>query len=225
MGRLFDMDSPVMRFLNMLADLLILNFLMIICCIPVITAGAAFTGLHYVLLKMVRGEEGYLLKGFFKSFARNFRQATILWLILLLITTVFAADFIALAYSGLEFPKPLAIMILALAVIVLMAAFYIFPLLSHFDNTVKYTIRNAFLIAGFNLPKTILIVIVNMIPAALIWFWAYGIVFAFMFGFSVPAYISAFLYSGIFKRLEPEGEAASDYDFSIEVNEEEGKSD
>ena len=63
MGKIFEMDSPVMRFLNRLGDLMILNFLMIVCCIPVVTAGAAFTAMHYVLLKIVRGEEGYLLRG------------------------------------------------------------------------------------------------------------------------------------------------------------------
>ena len=66
MGRIFDMDSPVMRFLTVMADLMILNILTIICCIPIITAGASLTGLHYVLLKMARNEEGYIVKSFFK---------------------------------------------------------------------------------------------------------------------------------------------------------------
>ena len=84
MGKIFDMDSPVMRVLNRVGDLLILNVLMIVCCIPVITAGAAFTAMHYVLLKIVRGEEGYLIRGFFKSFRSNFRQATLIWLLSLI---------------------------------------------------------------------------------------------------------------------------------------------
>ena len=76
MGRFLDMDSPLMRVLNRVGDLMILNILMIICCIPVITVGAACTGMHYVLLKMVRDREGYLVRGFFKSFVMNFKQAT-----------------------------------------------------------------------------------------------------------------------------------------------------
>ena len=46
MGKFFDLDSPVMRFLNRLSDMLILNILMIICCIPVITVGASVTAMH-----------------------------------------------------------------------------------------------------------------------------------------------------------------------------------
>ena len=58
MGKFFDMDSPIMRFLNRVGDLMILNLLMIVCCIPVITVGAAFTAQHYVLLKIVRDGVG-----------------------------------------------------------------------------------------------------------------------------------------------------------------------
>ena len=105
MGKIFDMDSPVMRFLNRVADLLMLNILMIFCCIPVITIGASFTAMHYVILKMVRGEEGYLFRGFFKSFVRNFKQATLIWLIMLLAMAVVIGDSLILKYSMVEFPK------------------------------------------------------------------------------------------------------------------------
>ena len=68
MGKFFDMDSPVMRTLNKVADLMWLNILTLVCCLPVITAGASITAMHYVLLKMVRNEESYITKDFFKSF-------------------------------------------------------------------------------------------------------------------------------------------------------------
>ena len=71
MGRLFNLDNPVMNALNKLADLIILNFLTMICCIPIFTIGASATALHYVALKIVRDEETYIIKGFFKSFRQN----------------------------------------------------------------------------------------------------------------------------------------------------------
>ncbi|MBO5999901.1 MAG: YesL family protein, partial [Lachnospiraceae bacterium] len=71
MGNLFSMDSPLMKVLSRVADLLILNLLTVVCCIPVITAGAAFSAMYYVLLKMVRGEEGYIVKQYFKAFKEN----------------------------------------------------------------------------------------------------------------------------------------------------------
>lgn len=221
MGKFFDMDSPVMRFLNRVGDLMILNFLMIVCCIPIITAGAAFTAMHYVLLKIVRGEEGYLVRGFFKSFRSNFKQATLIWLLMLLVVAVYVGDTWIFNYSGLVFPKALIIAVVAVAILLLMAAVYVFPLLARFENSVKNTLKNAMLLTFANLPKTILMMACYILPFVLGYFSTYALLFVIMFGISAPAYAAAWIYSGIFKKLEPEAEkVASDLEFSLKMDEE-----
>lgn len=223
MGKIFDMDSPFMRFLNRVADLLILNILVMICCIPIITVGAAMTAMHYVLLKIVRNEEGYLLKGFFKSFVRNFKQATLAWLLMLVVIAVYVGDSLIFNYSGVEFPKALVIAVIAVGVIALMIAVYIFPLIARFENTTKNTFRNAAILAFANLPRTIAMVFFYVLPLIISYFSAYSQLFIFLFGISLPAYGAAWMYSSIFKRFEPETEEVLDEDFSInvEVGEEE----
>ncbi len=218
MGKIFDMDSPVMRFLNRVADLLMLNILMIFCCIPVITIGASFTAMHYVILKMVRGEEGYLFRGFFKSFVRNFKQATLIWLIMLLAMAVFIGDSLIFKYSMVEFPKILVTAVLAVGIIMLLVGMYVFPLLSRFENTIRNTIKNAAILMLANLPKTLLMAFFYVAPLIIGYFSTYSYIFIFMFGISVPAYGAAWLYSGIFKKLEPESEETSDLDFTIDTN-------
>ncbi|MCM1086573.1 MAG: DUF624 domain-containing protein [Muribaculaceae bacterium] len=220
MDKIFSLDSPVMRFLGRMSDLLILNFLVMVCCIPVITAGAAFTGMYYVLMKTVRGEEGYLVSGFFKSFKQNFKQATALWLLILLFIVVCVGDILVFKYSTLEFPQFLQVTMIAVAILVAMVAVYIFPVLARFDNTTKNTIRNAFFMSIMNLPKTILIVLLLCSPVVVAMLSPYLGAFVFMFGISLPAYASAYFFSGIFKRFEPEEEVeASDYEFSINTDE------
>ena len=76
MGRLLGLDSPPMKIMGKFADLICLNFLALFCCIPIITIGASMTALHYVALKIVRDEEAYITRSFFKSFKENFKQAT-----------------------------------------------------------------------------------------------------------------------------------------------------
>ena len=93
MSSLFNMDSPIMRFLSRVCDIMILNILCIVFCIPIITAGASVTAMYTVTLKMVRGEESYIFKGFLKAFKENFKQSTIIWLILLVIGALLAFDF------------------------------------------------------------------------------------------------------------------------------------
>ncbi|HBI59822.1 MAG TPA: hypothetical protein DDY31_01200 [Lachnospiraceae bacterium] len=219
MGRFLDMDSPVMRVLNRVGDLMIMNFLMIICCIPVITAGAAFTAMHYVLLKIVRGQEGYLIKGFFKSFKENFRQATLIWLLMLVVIAVYVGDSLIFNYSALTFPKPLVIAVVAVAVLLAMMAVYVFPLQARFENSVKNTLKNAMILAFANLPKTLLMLVCYILPLVIGYFSTYALLFIFLFGISAPAYAAAWIYSGIFKKLEPETEEVSDLEFSLKIDE------
>lgn len=221
MGRLFDMDSPIMRFLGRVADLLMLNILMMICCIPVITIGAAFTAMHYVLLKMVRGEEGYLFRGFFKSFRQNFKQATLIWLVMLAVIAIYVCDSVIINYSGIEFPRAVVIAVAAVGFVIFLIGMYVFPVLARFDNTIRNTIRNAAILMFANLPKTLLMVFVYALPLVIVYFSTYSLLFIFMFGITVPAYAAACLYSGVFKRFEPESELASDLDFSIDAGWEE----
>ena len=77
------MDNKFFVFMGRVADLMILNILCIICCIPIITIGASVTAMYYVTLKMTRNEESYIVRSFFKSFKENFKQATVIWLVAL----------------------------------------------------------------------------------------------------------------------------------------------
>lgn len=210
MNKIFDIDSPAMRFLTKVADLMILNILVIICSLPIITIGASMTGLHYVLLKMVRNEDGYIARAFFKSFKENFKQATLVWLVILIFLFIFVGDLLIFNYSGIEFPNALKIVLFALVIFVSMIIAYVFPVLSRFENTVWNTMKNAMFMSILSFPKTVLMLIMYAVPVAVAYFLPIGIPLVFMFGISVPSYLSAMLYSGTFKKFEPEEEAVVD---------------
>ena len=78
---IFKFESPVMQFIGKVADFILLNLLTIVCSLPIITFGAAYTAKYYVSMKIVRGEEGTLFKSYFKSFKENFKQSTIISII------------------------------------------------------------------------------------------------------------------------------------------------
>jgi len=216
MDKIFNLESPIMRVLSRITDLVWLNILTMICCIPVVTIGAALTAQHYVVLKMVRDEEGYVAQSFFKSFKSNLKQATCIWLIFLVFIAMFAVDIYIFLYSGMEFPKPMVVIVCAFAVVVLMVGTYVFPVLSKFDNTVKNTILNAFKIAIVNLPKTVVMMILCVTPAIMLMFSLRTVPIVFLLGFSGIAYLCAMIYSGIFKKFEPEEEEEN---FTVELTE------
>ena len=70
---LFNMDNAFWRTMGKIADLIILNILFIICCIPIVTIGASYTALYTVMLKLVKNEEPYIFRGFFK--VRSYSRA------------------------------------------------------------------------------------------------------------------------------------------------------
>ena len=88
MDSFFNPEGSVMRALSRVADLAILNVLWLVCSIPVVTMGASTTAFYSISMKMVRDEESYIIRGFFKAFKENFKQSLIVWLIFLLVTSV-----------------------------------------------------------------------------------------------------------------------------------------
>ena len=222
MGKLFDLDSPLMRFLNRMADLLWLNFLTLLLVIPVVTAGAAFTALHFTCLKLVRGEEGYITKDYFRSFKQNFGQATIIWLIALLTAGILVFDFWYMFFSG-EVEKVNTFVsagLMVAAVLYIFTLVFIFPVQSHFINPVRKTIKNAFLLSMMVLPRTLLMLLLWVVPALVMYFIQPAFLLTILFWFSVPAYFGAMIYNKTFKRFEPEQKDTND-DFTWSVSSDE----
>lgn len=201
--KIFDLDGPLMRAMGRMADLLVLNLLMVICCIPIVTAGAAFTALHYMSLKLVRNEESYIIRGYFKSFVQNFRQATIIWLLTLLAYGILIGDIYIVSHLE-NFSVIMKVVILMVGVVVIFASTFVFPVLSKFDNPVFRTIKNSFVISVWQFPKTVLMFVLNWIPWVILLFYLQLLPISTLFGFSFSAYCSAFLYNKFFKRLEVE---------------------
>ena len=200
--KLFDLDSPLMQALGKMADLMWLNILTFICCIPIITIGPALTAMHYMALKMARNEECYITRGYFKSFKQNFRQATLIWLILLFVILVIIGDFYIMRSSGISFHIVLQVVITVVAVLVLFTGMFVFPVLAKFDNTIWRTFKNAFLMSIMQFHKTILMIILSVLPVVLFFVSMRLTPIVFLFGMSVPAWLSAKLYNKFFKRLE-----------------------
>ena len=200
--KLFDLDSPLMQFLNKVADMMWLNILTLICCIPIITVGPALTALHYMALKMARNEECYITRDYFKSFKLNLRQGILIWLIQLVVIVLLIGDFLILNYSAINFGQPMKIILMVVSIVVLFTFTFVYPVLAKFDNTVLRTIKNAFFIGILQFPKTILMMILSVVPAVLFVTAPQIIPVVFLFGFSAPAWVSAKLYNKFFRNLE-----------------------
>lgn len=157
MGKFFNPDSPLMRFMTKVADLIILNILFLVTCLPVFTIGAALTGLYAVTLKMVRDQEGSITKSYFHAFRQNFRQATLLWLAVLALAVIFLLDIRVLNAVATDWAMGLKFAVEAVGVLALAVVQYLFPLVAKFEATLGTHVKNACLLALAYLPKTALL--------------------------------------------------------------------
>lgn len=197
--KIFDMDNPLMQGLSTAAYLMILNFLTVICCLPVVTAGASLTALHDVMRDMVRHEETYPAKMFFDSFRRNLKAGSLMGLIFIAAAVLILFNY----YAAAAFLPPFRFVSLALGIIVLAVSFYAFSLLARFENTVRGTLKNAVLLTAGCFPQT------AAVTAFTIAFYLAALRFttviapvALMFGISLPVYVSALLLNNTLERME-----------------------
>lgn len=201
MNRLLTPDNPVMQFITKIVNAVYLNILWFLCSLPIFTIGASTTALYYVTLKMVKNEEGNITKSFFRSFRKNFKQGTFIWLILLCLGIILGVDGYVLYHMRFEnvfWTVCTAAFIVALAAyaIILM---YIFPLLSRFNNTTAAMFKNSIMIGMRFLLCTILM-------AAIYFAMAFVIINIFtpavVFGEGLCAFLCSYLLSNILLMCE-----------------------
>lgn len=202
------MDSPLMRFLTKIADLMVLNILFCVTSIPLITIGASWTALYSVTLKMVRDEEGSVSRSYFRSFRQNFRQATLLWLGVLVVLTLLVLDIRVLnGMAGGTAPGLLRVGVEILALLGIMVLQYLFPSLARFEASLADTLKNACMMALAHLPKTAL-----MTAAAVGAVWitlinnttiAIGLMVWPLIGFSLMAFGNSGILRKIFDNYVP----------------------
>ena len=215
MGRFFNLDSPVMVALTKMADLIIVNLLAFFCCLPIITVGASMTALHYVVLKIVRDEECYIVRSFFKSFKQNFKQATIINLIMLLIGLILYVDLnVSKAMQG-GAGQIFHVIFMAFVLIYFILFLYVYPVLARFYNTIKNTIKNALFMAIRHLPYTVVMVLIAVCPLLLLLVKSYQIqstlfVLFLLMGFALIAYCNSYFLAKIFDNYMPKEEAGQE---------------
>lgn len=223
MDRIFNMDNKFFTFMGRVADLILLNIIFLLSCIPIVTIGASITAMYYVTLKMARNEDSYIFRSFVKSFKQNFKQSTIIWLILLAVGALLFVDFNIMEQAGSEGVfKAVYLGLYLLLLFFGMVFAYIFPLLSRFDNTVKNTFLNALKMAIAHFPYTVLILAITYVPMFLT--LNYGVVLvygAFVWiaaGFAVTSFLNAKIFTKIFARYIPETEEVNDLDWRLDEN-------
>ena len=205
MKRFFGMNTKLYRFFAFVWNMMVVNLLTLLCCLPVITAGASLTAMHSVMLAMVRGEEGYVSRMFRDSFKSNLKQSTVLWLAFAALFASYRFDWYMAVHNPDVFGTPVRYGILILAILTFMLFQMVFPLQSHFENRAVITVKNALILTVSFFPRVLVMTLVWVIPYEILTHSLILIPVVLMLGFAFPGFVMAKLYEPIFRRLEPEG--------------------
>ncbi len=222
MKKLLDYENPLFQFLSRVGDLMMLNVLFLVCCVPVVTIGAAVTAMCRVDQGYVTGREPGMFKTFFHSFKTNFKQATIAWLILALVLACLVCDILIInGYLTGTAARVLRLVIIGFIVIVLAVASYLFPLLARYENTLRQHLQNAAILSIGKLPRTVVMVVLNALPVIIfllsVTTFFKTLAFWVIIGFSVMNFLDCYLLRPVLAELEkpkdqPEQEEADETD-------------
>ena len=214
MRNLFNYENPFIQFLVRVGDLIILNVLFILCSAPVVTLGASITALHRVTQNMLFEQEEPLLKAFFRAFRQNFKQSTLAWLVELVVIVSLVCDvLLVMAYFNGGLAKAMYILVAVLAILVAGVYAYLMPLIARYENGMRQQVNNAVVLAIIKLPKTLLLVFLNLLPVILVLIsvpvFVQTLIFWVVIGFAFVSFIESSILKPVFQQLEKGNESVT----------------
>ena len=171
---LFDIENPVMRYILKIFDCMCLSILWLVCCLPILTAGAATTALYATVYRYLRKDEGHLMRTFLGAFRENWKRSTFVWLVLLAAGILLGADMLVFRTMALQgqFLGKLYWVILLLIGVWITWLVYAFAYCARFHGSVKDVLRGSALLMLLHplraltvfLPTAAGVLVVCMVP-------------------------------------------------------------
>ena len=212
---LLDNESLFGRIMTRCGIVIAANLMFVLFSLPVVTGGAAWVALCHVMLKTLRGD-GVInpFKQFWIGFRNNFKQATLYWVVLLLLVVMGAMNVrLCTQFGGLFTYVKYAVYALGAAALVL--TIYLFPTMAAFADTLPHLLRNALYFAIKRPLKLIVILFFNVFPFVLTYSDPQTLpLYAFLWttcGFGLVALLEATLLLSEFKPFLPEVDACGDF--------------
>lgn len=201
MKGLIDPNSKLFSLLTKLVLLMELNLLVVLCCLPVVTVGAALSSMHAVMLKIYRDEEKKVAADFFHAMKSNLKNGTVLWLLFLAFIGVLVAAWAVVANTNPAGAVYVVFVLLLIAVLGILYLNWALILQSRYVYTVGQCLRNA-LLAWMKYPGSTFVYLVSIAVPVLLCLSLKVWPIVLMFGITLPHFISTTLYSRVFDQME-----------------------
>ncbi len=206
MNGLFSLDSKLMQYLGLVADMMIVNILFLLCCIPIVTIGPALSGLYASMRQLAdKEDDNSNIKAFFKGFKNGFAQICAANLIMMVIDGILAYTIlmcISYADSGV-FVHWMYPVIAAVPVLILHSLMPVFH--SQFSCTFSQLFRNVWILMITHPLHALITGILTWLPAGLFLFapdlFVRSSMILLTVYFSLSSYAIVLLFRKSFKKL------------------------
>ena len=194
---LFKPDSGLMITMNQLTDCIFLSLFWILGCFPVVTIGTSFAALYDSVYQGFRRGDKHPWQRFASTFKENWKDGIVPTVLFLAVLAALVKGLIKVwnaavygqisfaVFSGAAFAGVLAVGILSV----------LFPMLSRFENPLGALLKNTVFLAMANLPRTLVLGMVNTLCA----FLCIRYVFPLFFLPALAALIDTLLIEPMFK--------------------------
>ena len=202
MQKIFSTDGLIYGGMERLYQVLLLNVIFIISCLPLFTIGAAISAAYGTAYKLTEHKEGVLYKTYWHQFKQNFPPATKMWLLIIAIVggMLFALPYFRYLIVG---NKVAYYMVMVGLTFIILLSLYLFPLIARFENTLAATITNAMILSLKHLPISIILFFVSVGGLFLLPVYLPKLLFAWLFiGFGSVFFINAKLLLKVFSQYE-----------------------
>lgn len=154
---MYQEQHIIIRILTHIFDFILLNILWLLTSIPIVTLGTATAALYSVMMSVVEKKEGYIIKDYWKAFCRNFKQSTVVWILLLFLGACLWFDLTFIGVVPGLFRQIGTVVLGAVLIFYFMECIFVFPLIAKFENSTGNMIKNALLIPVSRLPYALMI--------------------------------------------------------------------
>lgn len=202
MESVFNPDNPFSTFINKVSDLIVINILTLLCCLPVFSIGAALTAMYSSLYKLHKAEDIPIVRHFFRTFKENFKIATLLWLLDLLLLAVLGIDFYLIYATDILTVYLLKVLVYIVTILFFTIIIWEFVLLSRYRDGVGKILINSLCVGLANIGKTILMVLSMLVPVVCFFLSRITIPLVLALGIAMGGYLQTMVFSKVFHALE-----------------------
>ena len=202
----FDTDNFLMRFCEKVLDIVTVNLLFVVSCLPIVTIGVAKISLYQTIFEVKTSRRVPVFKTYMRAFKQNLKlglQLGLLELGIFLISVVDLSLFWSQTGIAFQLIKAICLGILIFLTLVMLASY---PIAARYELAWKEVLQKGLLLVSFNFPWFFLMLAILFLIVMVLYVSGFTLVLGgsvfLLFGFGLLAFCQAGLMEKLFAKYQ-----------------------